>query len=92
MSATFDTVAGIISESCDIPQDKITPGSHMINDLGMDSLDFATLAFAIDEAFGVRLPFQEWSQQVDEGTISEVVFVLKTLCGEIDKLVAEKHT
>ncbi|MCX7322832.1 MAG: acyl carrier protein, partial [Hyphomicrobiales bacterium] len=28
MSSTFETVAGIISETCDIPREKITPASH----------------------------------------------------------------
>ena len=37
MSSTFETVAGIIAETCDIPREKITPESHAINDLGIDS-------------------------------------------------------
>ena len=51
MSATFETVANIISETCDIPRDKIKPESHAINDLGIDSLDFLDIAFAIDKTF-----------------------------------------
>ncbi|MBN8903734.1 MAG: hypothetical protein J0H57_22140 [Rhodospirillales bacterium] len=48
MASTFDTVAGIIAETCDIERDTITPDSHAINDLGIDSLDFLDVAFAID--------------------------------------------
>ena len=33
MSSTFDTVANIISETCDIEREKITPESHAIDDL-----------------------------------------------------------
>ena len=51
MPSTFDTVAKIISETCDIPQETIKPESHAINDLGIDSLDFLDIAFAIDKAF-----------------------------------------
>src|SRR5205807_893971 len=40
MTATFDQVANIIAETCDIPRDTITPESHAIDDLGIDSLDF----------------------------------------------------
>ena len=47
MSATFETVAGIISETCDIPREKITPQSHAIDDLGIDSLAF--LKTVVDE-------------------------------------------
>src|SRR5690606_27937648 len=33
MSTTFDKVADIIAETCDIPRDTITPESHAIDDL-----------------------------------------------------------
>src|SRR3954465_11013772 len=40
MASTFEAVAGIIADTSDIERDKITPDSHAINDLGIDSLDF----------------------------------------------------
>ncbi|MGB6445063.1 MAG: acyl carrier protein, partial [Xanthobacteraceae bacterium] len=39
MSTTFDKVAEIIAETCDIPRENIKPESHAINDLEIDSLD-----------------------------------------------------
>jgi hypothetical protein len=45
-SNPFNTVATIIAETCDIPREKITPDSHAINDLGIDSLDFLIAAKA----------------------------------------------
>src|SRR5580704_10484896 len=59
MSSTFDTVAKIISETCDIPHETIKPESHAINDLGIDSLDFLDIAFAIDKAFGIKMPLED---------------------------------
>ena len=53
MPSTFDQVATIIAETCDIQRDTITPDSHAIDDLGIDSLDFLDIAFAIDKAFGI---------------------------------------
>ena len=91
MPSTFDTVAGIISETCDIPREKITPESHAINDLGIDSLDFLDVAFAIDKAFGIKMPLERWTQEVNEGKVSsDQYFVLGGLCANIDKLVAAK--
>ena len=91
MSATFETVAGIISETCDIPRDKITPESHAIADLGIDSLAFLDIALAIDKAFGIKLPLEQWTQEVNEGKVStEEYFVLKNLCAKIDELKAAK--
>ena len=54
MSSTFETVAGIIAETCDIEPDTIKAESHAINDLGIDSLDFLDVAYAIDKAFGIK--------------------------------------
>ena len=91
MSATFDKVAGIIAETCDIPREKIMPQSHAINDLGIDSLDFLDVAFAIDKAFGIKMPLEQWTQDVNEGKVaSDAYFVLGGLCRNIDELVAAK--
>ena len=91
MSSTFDTVANIISETCDIERDKIKPESHAIDDLGIDSLDFLDVAFAIDKAFGIKLPLEQWTQEVNDGkATTEQYFVLGNLCARIDELIAAK--
>lgn len=91
MSSTFETVAGIISETCDLPLEEITPDSHTIDDLGIDSLDFLDIAFAIDKAFKIKLPIDKWAEEVNEGvTPAEEYFVLRNLCSRIDQFVAEK--
>ena len=91
MPSTFETVANIIAETCDIPRDTIKPESHAIDDLGIDSLDFLDIAFAIDKAFGIKLPLEQWTQEVNEGKVpAEEYFVLKNLVSHIDALVAAK--
>jgi acyl carrier protein len=91
MSPTFDTVADIIAETCDIPRETIKPESHAINDLGIDSLDFLDIAFAIDKAFGIKMPLEKWTQEVNEGkATTEHYFVLKNLSAHIDELVTAK--
>ena len=91
MSTTFDTVANIISDTCDIPRENIKPESHAIDDLGIDSLDFLDIAFAIDKAFGIKLPLEQWTQEVNEGkATTEQYFVLQNLCTRIDELKAAK--
>jgi acyl carrier protein len=87
----FDKVADIIAETSDIPRDTIKPESHAINDLGIDSLDFLDIAFAIDKAFGIKLPLEQWTQDVNDGkATTEQYFVLDNLCASIDGLVAAK--
>src|SRR5690242_12348755 len=91
MSSTFDTVANIIAETCDISRDTIKPESHAIDDLGIDSLDFLDIAFAIDKAFGIKMPLEQWTQEVNEGkATTEQYFVLKNLSDRVDELVAAK--
>jgi acyl carrier protein len=91
MASTFDTVAGIIAETCDIPRERIKPESHALDDLGIDSLDFLDIAFAIDKTFGIKLPIEQWTQEVNDGNAStEQYFVLENLCRRIDDLAAAK--
>ena len=91
MAGTFDKVADIIAETCDIPRETIKPESHAINDLQIDSLDFLDIAFAIDKAFGIKLPLEQWTQEVNDGkATTDQYFVLSNLCSHIDQLVAAK--
>ena len=91
MSSTFDTVVNIIAETCDIERTTIKPESHAINDLGIDSLDFLDVAFAIDKTFGIKMPIEQWTQEVNDGkATTEQYFVLRNLCARIDDLVAAK--
>lgn len=92
LSSTFDKVADIIAETSEIDRDSITPESHTIDDLGIDSLDFLDIVFATDKAFGIKIPLEQWTQEVNEGKAqTEEYFVLKNLCAKIDELVAAKN-
>ena len=84
-------MAEIIAETCDIPRENITPESHAINDLEIDSLDFLDIAFAIDKAFGIKLPLEQWTQEVNDGkATTDQYFLLKNLSQRIDELIAAK--
>jgi acyl carrier protein len=84
-------VANIIAETCDIPRENIKPESHAMNDLGIDSLDFLDIAFAIDKAFGIKLPLEQWTAEVNEGkATTDQYFILQNLCERIDGLVSAK--
>jgi acyl carrier protein len=88
---TFAAVADIIAEVCDIDRGTIRPESHTINDLGIDSLDFLDVTFAIDKRFGIKMPIETWMQDINEGKVSvDDYFILSNLCQRIDELVAAK--
>jgi acyl carrier protein len=89
--STFDTVAEIIAETCNIERDAIKPESNAINDLNIDSLDFLDVTFAIDRKFGIKLPVERWTDEISEGKAKiDDYFVLGNLVQAIDKLVEAK--
>ncbi len=93
MSSTFDTVAGFISEICDIPQERIKPDSHVTEDLEVDSLDFLDAVFNIEQKFGISIPLDDWTQQVNDGAVKgSRYFVLENFCAEVDKLRASAES
>lgn len=91
MASTFDKVADIIADTSEIDRETITPKSHTIDDLGIDSLDFLDIVFAIDKEFGIKIPLEQWTQDVNDGKVpTEEYFVLENLCAKIDGLVDAK--
>ncbi len=89
--STFDKVADIISDTSEIPREEIKPDSHTIDDLGIDSLDFLDIVFAIDKEFGIKIPMEAWTEKVNNGeAATEDYFVMKNLCTRIDELAAAK--
>lgn len=91
MSDTFDKVADIIADTSEIDRETISPESNTVDDLGIDSLDFLDIVFAIDKEFGIKVPLEQWTQEINDGKANaEEYFVLKNLCAKIDELRAAK--
>jgi acyl carrier protein len=91
MATTFEAVAEIIGDTSDIPLEDITPEKNAFTDLGIDSLDFLDIAFAVDKAFGIKIPLEQWTEELNENNASvDEYFVLSKLCDRIDELVAAK--
>ena len=91
MDSAFDRVADIIAETASVDRGRITPSAHVINDLGIDSLDFLDIVFEIDKRFGIKVPVEAWTEQVNSGKApAEQFFVLGALASRIEELVAAK--
>lgn len=91
MSDTFDKVAEIIADTSEIDRETITVDSNTVDDLGIDSLDFLDIVFAIDKEFGIKVPLEQWTQDINDGKAdAEEYFLMKNLCAKIDALRAEK--
>lgn len=89
MPSTFETVAEIISQSSDVELERITPESHVIRDLEIDSLAFLDIVYAIDQEFKIQIPYERWTEEINQGNINgDEYFLMKNLCAQIDKLAA----
>jgi acyl carrier protein len=80
-----------LSRKPDIPRDTIKPESHAIDDLGIDSLDFLDIAFAIDKAFGIKMPLEKWTGGQRRQGDHRAVLRSENLADRIDELVAAKN-
>ena len=56
MSEVESQVKQIVVDHLGIDQDKVTPESKFIDDLGADSLDTVELVMAFEEKFGIEIP------------------------------------
>ena len=91
MDSAFDRVADIIAETSGLPREQITPDSHVIDDLGIDSLDFLDIVFAVDKEFGIKVPVEAWTQEGNAGSApAGQYFVMENLAARIEELVAAK--
>ena len=86
VSSTFETIAGFI---CAVPRDKITPESHITEDLCVDSLDFLDAIFNVEQTYEISIPLEVWTQEGNDGKVKgSRYFTMKNFCAEIDKLIA----
>ena len=78
---TDTEIVNVINDSMikefEFDPDTMTPDAHLVNDLGMDSLDFVDLVVVLQNAFEVKLR--------DEPKVRQI----ETL-GDLHKLVIEK--
>jgi acyl carrier protein len=62
----LEKVRGIIANELGVDADTITEDSHIIDDLGADSLDAVELIMALEEAFDI---------EIDDDSASEILTV-----------------
>lgn len=54
-----DRVKKIVCEQLNVAEDKVTPDTSFINDLGADSLDMVELVMHFEEDFEMQIPDEE---------------------------------
>ncbi|AMW33128.1 acyl carrier protein [Fervidobacterium changbaicum] len=70
----FKKVAEIISEKLNVPIEDIEEDSHLIEDLGADSLDAFDLVMVFEDEFGIKLEDDEIEKLM---TVKDIVDLLQ---------------
>jgi acyl carrier protein len=52
-------INNFLIEEFEIEETKITPGAHLKDDLGLESLDFVDIAVIVQKEFGITLKGEE---------------------------------
>jgi acyl carrier protein len=92
-SETFDIVADTISKECSVPRGQITPESHVVDDLGLDSIAFLDVCYELDTRLGVKIPYEQWVTDINTGKVdAKQLFIMQNLVAAVDKLVADRAT
>lgn len=50
-----DKVKGILVDEFEVDEEKITPEARLIEDLGIDSLDFVDIVVLVEKTFGFKI-------------------------------------
>lgn len=60
MSSTIEErIKRIVSEQTGVDESKITPATHLVEDLGCDSLDLVELVMNVEDEFAVEIPDED---------------------------------
>ncbi len=54
-----EKVIDIVVEHLDVSRDQVSAATHLVNDLGADSLDTAELVMEIEDVFDLNIPEDE---------------------------------
>ena len=56
VEAIEDSVKNIIVAELRVDRDQLAPATHLMKDLGADSLDALNIALRLEEAFKIKIP------------------------------------
>ena len=69
----FEKVQAIIAKELNVSLDKITMDTHLVDDLGADSLDIVELIMALEEEFDIEIPDSDAEKVVTVGDVVEYI-------------------
>jgi len=73
IEAIYPKVAATIADALACDEDKVTPTTSLIDDLGAESIDFLDIVFRLERAFKVKIPRGKIVEDA-RGPLSEAEF------------------
>ena len=74
----LDQIISLVAEKAMLDREQVAPTSTL-DDLGIDSLTVVELIFAIEETFGIEVPFNANEPEKSEFDVSSVGAVAKSV-------------
>ncbi len=89
----LEKIKQILCEEFGIDEDKISPETSFVTDLGLDSIDFADFTMSVEDEFGIEFPEEIMTEYFgdesdEELDISETPLADYTV-GELIKYIEE---
>lgn len=72
----FEKVKALIADQLGVNPESITPESHLVEDLGVDSLDIVEISMALEEEYGVDEIAEEEMETIK--TVGDLVDCLQS--------------
>jgi acyl carrier protein len=69
----FEKVAALISEKFDMPVEKITRETSIIDDLGADSLDIVDMLMMLEEQYNLSIPDDVAQEMKTVGDVADYI-------------------
>jgi acyl carrier protein len=86
----YDFVLSSLATNCQIDPKHITPATDLFTDLGIDSFGILTVAYSIEDRFGIQMPVGEWMSEVNVGDKTATdLFRIDNFVAAIARLVHE---
>lgn len=76
MSTTINRIIEIVSLLSDIPENHIKPNYHLINDLGLDSLNILEVIMSVEDNFDIYLDKYDDEMIYNGCTINEIAAIV----------------
>ena len=70
----FEKVRAMLAKLLNLPAEKISPESEVVNDLGADSLDVVELLISLEDDYGISIPEEDI---VNVRTVQDIVDMIE---------------